>query len=109
MEAEFYFNDIFIGVVEDVNIQIALKGFMRQGPKAVVQFFCSKEVVEQWFITQTLTRNKFNIILLEVSNEKLYKVNFINPIMPMPIIDSEMWKFKIKIDGAEGSVKVESL
>ena len=97
MEAEFYYNSIFIGIVNDVSIQIAMKDFVCAGPKAVVQFFCSKTVVEQWFITKTLNEITPNRIVLKVSNNKIYRIKIIKLVTPIPLIDSNLWKFKLRI------------
>lgn len=96
MEAEFYFNDIFVGVVNNIKVQIAMEGFVGCGPKAIVQFFCNKEVVDQWFILQILDQDKPNKIVLKI-NEKVYKIDITSIIIPIPIIDSDIWKFKLSV------------
>ena len=97
MEAEFYFNNIYVGIVKDIDIQIAMEGFVYTGPKAIVQFFCNKEVVHQWFIVQTLiNQDKSNKIVLKI-NKKVYEIDIPLSIIPIPIIDSDMWKFKLSV------------
>jgi len=115
LNAMFYFNDIFVGSITDLIVQIAEKGFISYGPKALVQFFGSKEVVEHWFIVQTLgDKNEtiFDKILLVTDNYS-YKISVMTkfpkviPVMVMPVINSDNWKFKIRVFEGDGKVICE--
>jgi len=115
LDARFYFNDVFVGGITDLIVQFAEKGFVSYGPKAIVQFFGSKEVVEQWYIVQTLgddDNNDFNKVLL-VTDNCSYKISVLAkfpkviPVMVMPVVNSGNWKFKIRVFEGDGKVVCE--
>jgi len=103
VNAEFYFNDVFIGKVTNLIVQVAEIGFLINGPKAVLQFISNKEVAEQWFIVHTLnySKNSFNKILL-ITDSCDYEILSLDSIMVIPIVDSNNWKFKIRVFKEEG-------
>lgn len=95
---KFYFNGIFIGYVTNLTVWVSEKDFKSYGPKVVVQFFSNKEVVEQWFIAQTLnySKNSFNKIEL-FTDDYCYEILSLDSMMVIPIIGSNDWKFKIRV------------
>ena len=109
MEAEFYFNNIYIGIVKGLDVRIASREFVNIGPKAVIQFFANKNVVDEWFITQTLKEDDFFNSILLCTDKGQYEANTITPIIPIPIIGKELWKFKIRIGEALGYIKHKPL
>ena len=108
ISADFYFNNVYVGVVNVLKVGLAhkIKNVINYGPKVVVSFKVNKNIFDQWFVLQKLDDQSFVEVKLE-TDSIIYKIRVMyKRIKYIPIIDSTDWLFRIKFFEGEGVINV---